>query len=490
MKRKHFDMKQTYQSSIKRNAVYNVARQCCRVLFPLIIYPYIARALGSENLGRYSFADSIVAYFVIAAGLGIPTYAIREGARIRDDRQAINTFTSEMLTINLIAGCVASLVLLLITLFVPKVYNERVMIAIMSIGIMTSVAGRDWLNTVFEDFRYISLVYVVFHVITIICVFIFVKNPDDYIWYAVFMTLANCGPNIVNFFYTRKYASFAVKFSAGIKRHLKPVFYLFCISIASTIYINSDVTMIGFYMTNTDTGVYTMASKVYILVKAIINAITTVAIPRLSYYLGTNDKERYNSMVNRLKMCLITLLLPSIIGLFFLAKDILSVFGGNMYVSGASSLRILCLALSFGVLNCFYAHGILVINRNEKVYFRATIITGLINLLLNLVFIPWLGIEGAAITTLIAEIFVTIVCGKAAHSYMPAGEYKGLAWLIVGSVLVGVVCYITSLIVSSAFSRILIAIPISIIMYSLILILSKNELAMEGLRILRNKIRG
>jgi len=483
-------MQQSKGVSIKTNAIFNVLRQCCRILFPLIIYPYIARVLGSENLGRYSFADSIVSYFVIAAGLGIPTYAIREGARIRDDRKAIDTFSSEMLAINLIAGCVASLILLLITLFVPRVYNERVMVAIMSIGIMASVIGRDWLNTVFEDFRYISLVYVVFHVITIICVFLFVKNPDDYLWYTVFMLIANCGPNIVNFFYTRKYARFTVKFGAGIKRHLKPVLYLFCISIASTIYINSDVTMIGLYLTNTDTGVYTMASKVYILVKAIINAITAVAIPRLSYYLGTNDKERYNTMVNRLKMCLITLLLPSIIGLFFLSRDILSVFGGEMYVSGATSLRILCLALFFGVLNCFYAHGILVINRNEKVYFKATILTGLINLLLNLFFIPWLGIEGAAITTLIAEIFVTIVCGKAAHAYMPAGDYKGLAWLIVGSILVGAVCYITGLIASNAFSRILIAIPISIIAYGLVLILSKNELAMEGLQIVKNRIRG
>lgn len=484
-----FEKKQN-NNSVRVNAVYNIARQCCRILFPLLIYPYVARVLGSSNLGRYSFADSIVSYFVIAAGLGIPTYAIREGARIRDDRQALDTFTSEMLAINLFGGCVASLALLLITLFVPKVYDERAMIAIMSVGIMASVIGRDWLNTVFEDFRYISLVYVVFHVIAIVCVFLFVRKPEDYIWYAVFMMVANCGPNIVNFFYTRRYARFTVKFGAGIRKHLKPIFYLFCISIASIIYINSDVTMIGFYLTNAHTGVYTMASKVYILVKAIINAITTVAIPRLSYYLGTNNKEKYNLMVNRLKMCLLTLLLPSIVGLFFLARDILAVFGGEMYESGAGSLRILCVALFFGVLNCFYAHGILVINRNEKAYFKATIITGLINLLLNLAFIPWLGIEGAAITTLIAEIFVTIVCGRAAHAYMPAGEYKGLAWVIFGSALVGAMCFITGLVTGSAALRILIAMPASIIAYGLVLFLSRNELAMEGIQVIKNRIRG
>ena len=46
--------------SIKLNAVLNVIKQCMGILFSQITYPYVSRALGTGNLGRYSFSDSIV----------------------------------------------------------------------------------------------------------------------------------------------------------------------------------------------------------------------------------------------------------------------------------------------------------------------------------------------------------------------------------------------------------------------------------------------
>lgn len=57
----------------------------------MITYPYISRILGSTNLGKYSFSDSIIQYFMILATLGVTGYAVREGARISDDHRQRNT---------------------------------------------------------------------------------------------------------------------------------------------------------------------------------------------------------------------------------------------------------------------------------------------------------------------------------------------------------------------------------------------------------------
>lgn len=72
--------------SIKLNAVLNGFRNVLNILFPIITFPYVSRVLLVKGIGIYNFSNSIVSYFLLIAGLGINTYAIREGARLRDNR--------------------------------------------------------------------------------------------------------------------------------------------------------------------------------------------------------------------------------------------------------------------------------------------------------------------------------------------------------------------------------------------------------------------
>ena len=72
------------------------------VLFPLITFPYASRMLGAEGIGKVNYANSIISYFSLIAVLGISTYAIREGARLRNNKKEFNKFVKEMLRINII----------------------------------------------------------------------------------------------------------------------------------------------------------------------------------------------------------------------------------------------------------------------------------------------------------------------------------------------------------------------------------------------------
>ena len=89
------------QKSITVNLVANGIKTLMTVIFPIITFPYASRVLGAAGIGKVNYATSIISYFSLIAALGISTYAIREGARIRDDKQRFNTFAKEMLHINL-----------------------------------------------------------------------------------------------------------------------------------------------------------------------------------------------------------------------------------------------------------------------------------------------------------------------------------------------------------------------------------------------------
>ena len=99
----------TIRDKNKKNAILNVIKSLMSIIFPLITYPYVTRILGVENLGKINYTNSIVSYFALIASLGITTYAIREGAKIRNDREKIEEFSSEIFSINIITTIVANL---------------------------------------------------------------------------------------------------------------------------------------------------------------------------------------------------------------------------------------------------------------------------------------------------------------------------------------------------------------------------------------------
>ena len=107
------EKKSMRQKSITFNLIANGIKTLMSVLFPLITFPYASRILGSAGIGKVSYASSIISYFALLASLGISTYAVREGARIRDDREKFNKFSREILNINLfttIISCILSFI--------------------------------------------------------------------------------------------------------------------------------------------------------------------------------------------------------------------------------------------------------------------------------------------------------------------------------------------------------------------------------------------
>ena len=93
------------------NAFLNGLRSVLNLLFPLITFPYVSRVLSVSGIGIYNFSNTYISYFILIAGLGIATYAIREGAKYRNDRRKIEEFSSQIFSINMIATVIAYVLL-------------------------------------------------------------------------------------------------------------------------------------------------------------------------------------------------------------------------------------------------------------------------------------------------------------------------------------------------------------------------------------------
>lgn len=482
------------QRSIKLNAMLNMIRQSLNVLFPLITYPYVSRVLGANNFGRYSFSDSIVQILITLSVIGIPTYAVREGAMVRSRREEIGTFCAEVFTINLISAMLSYLILLVMVLTIERLRVESVFIAILSVNILSRCLGRDWLNSIYEEYLYISIRFIIVHVVSLVLIFLFVKRPDDLLTYVIIMAMSTLLGNVLNIYYTYRCVPYALRFSKDMLRHLKPILILFCSSVATTLYIRSDITILGFLRSDGDVGVYTMSSKIYTIVKNIMNAVITVAIPRLSFYLGQDGAEGradYNRLLNNLRNALILLLFPGTVGLFCLSSDIMYILGGSEFQWGDVSLQILCLALMFAVFGCFFAHAVLIVNRQEKVFFKATVLSALINISLNSFFIPFMGINGAALTTAISECCIVIYCSLSARDYYASDRSKLICYVrttVVECILIVTLSILFRKICRGMAPRIILTIGSSLLAYMVLLIATRNEILLDVINKMKRKI--
>ena len=208
--------------SVKMNAVLNVIKTISSIVFPLITFPYISRVLTVESIGAYNFGVSIVNYFILLAGLGISTYAIREGTQYRDDNKKMEKFSSEIFTINMISTIVAYILLVCCVLFVPKIHSYAVIIIVLGIEILFTTLGVNWLCNIYEDFLYITLRTIAFQTISLLALFIFVKETQDLLKYIIIVVFASSGANLLNFFYIRKrYVKFGLV--SSITKHIKPI---------------------------------------------------------------------------------------------------------------------------------------------------------------------------------------------------------------------------------------------------------------------------
>ena len=184
------------KKSLGLNAFLNGLRSVLNIIFPVITFPYVSRVLGVGEIGKYNFSNSFVQYFILIAGLGIATYAVREGAKFRGDRQKLNYFASQVFSINILSTVVSYAILFLCLLFFNKLHAYLASILIFSIQIIFTTLGTEWIYTIFEEYTYITVRSIVFKIISIIALFIFVRHQGDYLNYAAITVFSAVGSYI------------------------------------------------------------------------------------------------------------------------------------------------------------------------------------------------------------------------------------------------------------------------------------------------------
>lgn len=471
--------KKIKKNTLGINAILNGTQSVLNLIFPLITFPYVSRVLSVNGMGIYNFSYTYVGYFLLIAGLGINTYAVREGAKYRDNFEKISKFSSQIFSINILSTICAYL-LLCVTLFVFKnLQLYYLCIVIFSLQIFFTTLGVNWLYIIYEDYTYITTRNILFKIISIILLFVLVKKPSDYIIYAGITVLAGVGSNILNYYHAKSFIKLKLTFNLGLRIHLKPILIIFASVLGVNIYLYADNTILGLLKGDYAVGIYSVSTKIYKMSEDLLSAVLTVTIPRLSMLYGKKLYKEYSKLLSQLFNLLMLLSLPAATGLIMLSKDIVLIIAGEKYLPSANSLAVISSAIVFSLINWIFADCVLLPSKRENKLLITTTVTAVLNILVNIFVIPFWSYDGASFSTVVSELTAMCLNGYFGWNILRKCEsYKLIATnmieALLGCLLIIGVCLFCNILISSVIYSLITSVILSVLVYGTVLLILRN----------------
>lgn len=477
--------------SIKTSFAYNMINVVTRMLFPLITFPYASRILLADGIGLVDFYNSIIQYVVLISSLGIPLYAVRETAKIRNDATELSRTSLEIVILHTGLTILGYLAVFTLCFTVDRIAENVILFLLLSVSIIFNTIGCNWLFQGVEDFKYITIRGLIVKACSIAGLYLCVKTREDLLWYALLMVLSSVGGNIFNLIRLRLYVKPSFHKIKDLRplRHLKPCLKIFALNLIISIYCYLDVTMLGFLTDTAQVGYYVAAHKIEVILQNIVTALGTVMLPRFSNLVAENKIEEFKRLSQKSIDFVYALSLPMLLGIIVIAPAVISLFCGDSYFSSIKTLQILApLTLIIGLSNVLGIQ-ILYPQGKESLVMIGTSAGAIINFSLNWVLIPTYGSDGAAISTLFAELGVTVVMAIVGRKYLSFRFFttQGLISFI-SALIMFVICLIISRYIDGEIRTVLIIPTLGAIVYCVCLLVAKSSIAIESLTMIRNKL--
>ena len=434
-------------SSLKLNMVLNAVFKLSSLLFPLITFSYVSRALLPEGVGKVTFALSVVSYFSMFTQLGIPTYGVRACAKVRDDRLELSRTVQELLVINIGCCILVYLVYASAVILVPRFQEEKTLYAVLGLSIGFNAIGAEWLYNAMEKYRYIAIRSVLFQVVALVLMFLLIRAQEDYVFYGALLILATSASYVLNFLNLRKYINFRPVGGYRVTRHLRPILIFFALSVATTIYTNLDNVMLGFMKDDASVGLYSTAVKVKSLLVALVTSASAVLLPRASYYVDKGKIEEFYRILKQMMHLILEISLPMALYFMIFAREGVIFLAGSAFAGAVLPMRVIMPTLVLiGMTNVIGIQMLVPLGR-EKAVLRSVVAGAVVDVVLNIILIPQFSALGAAIGTLVAEMTVLMVQLQAIRSIPVRIFSETTTWKLVVAMALATAASIWSLFV-------------------------------------------
>ena len=476
------------KKSVIKNYIYNMFYEVLAIIIPLITTPYLSRVLGAEKIGIYSYTISITTYFILFGSLGIAMYGKREIAYVQNDVDKRSKTFFEILLLRCITLLI-SMAIFYVSFCIKGEYHIYYMILLLEI--IANMIDISWFFQGIEEFKKTVIRNTVVKIISVICIFLFIKTPDDLSIYFLIYVLSTFFGNITLWLYLPKFVE-KVKFkSLKIGKHLKPTIMLFIPQIATQVYTVLDKTMIGTIISEkNEVGFYEQAQKIVKLLMTIATSMGTVMMPRIAATYAIGDKNKVKEYMNKSFSFITMISFPLVFGLCSIAYKFVPIFFGAGYDKVAPLLCIISpIIILIGLSNVTGTQYLLPTKQQNK-YTLSVVIGAVVNFVLNLILIRYYKSIGASIATVVAELSVTLTQFILIRKELKIVDVVKLSYkYLIAAIMMFGISILIGLFINNQLLSVIVQITVSSISYFIILILLKDQFLLKQKNRLLNKIK-
>jgi O-antigen/teichoic acid export membrane protein len=389
------------QKSLLVNTFYQGISNLTNLFF-FILLVLAGRYLGSEGYGKFSFALAFISIFAPIIEPGLSPIIVREVSR---DKKQTRRYLSNVLGYKVGISLIyyAMPIIILLVFGTSQETLHAVFILAFARIIKTFKAAFTSIVEAYEYFGFHALsAFIERSLILVIGFYVLTQGASLLHLCFVFVAVRIIDLSINIVFVKYYICYFTINFNfTFIKSLLKEALPIGTFTIVLMLYTYIDTVMISIFKGDIETGLYNAAFRLYEGLVIIPGAVGVAFMPRLSNSYKYN-RSYFTELVNKGVKYITIISFSIIVSGIMLSENLIILFFGHDYFSSIYALKILL----YGILFMFlmnYLNMVLVSINKQKIMLYFAIIGLILNVSLNLIFIPYKGFIGAAIATLIGE---------------------------------------------------------------------------------------
>jgi PST family polysaccharide transporter len=384
--------------------------QVVGLLIPLVTFPWLTRALGTEGYGSFAFSLAFVQYFAILVDYGFQFSATRRVAELRSKPEELERFFWQVQGARLLLVLLSLSVIGLLTATVPQLRENWKIIWAATPLLLANVIFPSWLFAGLERLGVVTVLTISGRLLTILPLFVFVHDPDD-AWRAALISSANgVLAGLAAAFLVRRVGligNFHRPSFGEQLRALREGWHLFVSQASISFYSVTNTVLLGFVSTERQVGLFTAADRVKQMSLLPIDSVANAFYPRISRMIAENDPGTSRMLRNLAVIGCGGMTLVSAV-LFFGAPLIVRLLMGPEFGDAVLPLRILSVLPILVAMNTIIGRLILLPLGRDRSFSRIIFAGGLLNLMLLAILAPRFGAAGVACSLVATELFVTL----------------------------------------------------------------------------------
>jgi O-antigen/teichoic acid export membrane protein len=408
-----------------RHVGYVILVNLAALLLGLVQLPILTKGLGTSLYGIWSLIFVTISLIVPFALLAFNTSTVRFLAAKKDIRTVRDDFYSAC-TIVFISGAIFSIVLFFLSDFLAvSIFKDAdaasyiklaaALILLNSLHTMTLAFFR--MRRQIGLYSILTLLSAVFRVGLIAAAILFDYELGGVIVVVIINgALFTLVPLLIIF---RQVGIQLPRFS-NMKSYLKWGIPLIPNAAMLWIIAISDRYMVSYFLGVSSAGVYSASYAIGQYATFVLTPLTTVLYPTISKAYDEGNRDESAKYLKYSLKYLMMISIPAAFGLSMLAKPLLRILTTPEFVTGST---VVPWVASGAVIFCFYQMGVHIIHLVGKTYItvRLLSIAAALNIGLNLLLIPRMGIVGAAVATLVAYGVLGLITLLVTRRYLKFG---------------------------------------------------------------------